>query len=476
MLINCKTKTNKLWSPGSKSRVCSDHFVESCSYPSKNLGYDSREKISKLFPSPRRKRRRLDFSEEVPSEVLPSGPSEQDVTDIIANEDRECGMSELMDESHCEVSSQINELQKKVEALTLEKKALSNTLNKCQESAASLASENKSKSLRIKILRKKILDNQENCQCKQPLHTVLLKTDSDVNFYTGLPNKACFDAVHQLASPHLKKRWFGKKKSKLRKPSLKSFNMGRKPALSSRDEMFLTLIKLRLGLTEKDLAARFKIGQSTVSAIFKSWVRLLAKVLGCLIFVPDQESLNVTRPKRFDNAKHVSQIIDCFEVFIETPKSLELQKLTWSEYKHHNTVKFLIGCLHNSSVSFLSCSYPGVISDKKIVEESNFLDTCPRYSYIMADKGFSIQDNCAARNVGLYIPPGKRGAHQMLPAEIKKTKRIANLRILIEQVIRQVRSFKILTQEVPLTLLPCIDDAATVCAALVNFKKPIFKD
>ena len=151
MLINRKTKTNKLWSPGSKSRVCSDHFVESCSYPSKNLGYDSREKISKLFPSPRRKRRRLDFSEEVPSEVLPSGPSEQDVTDIIANEDRECGMSELMDESHCEVSSQINELQKKVEALTLEKKALSNTLNKCQESAASLASENMSKSLRLKI-------------------------------------------------------------------------------------------------------------------------------------------------------------------------------------------------------------------------------------------------------------------------------------------------------------------------------------
>ena len=240
--------------------------------------------------------------------------------------------------------------------------------------------------------------------------------------------------------------------------------------------MFLTLMKLRLGLTERDLAARFKIAQSTVSSIFKSWVRLLAKVLRCLIFVPDQESLNVTRPKRFDNAKHVSQIIDCFEVFIETPKSLQLQKLTWSEYKHHNTVKFLIGCLPNSNVSFLSCSYPGVISDKKIVKESNFLDTCPRYSYIMADKGFSIQDDCAARNVGLYIPPGKRGAHQMLPAEIKKTKRIANLRILIEQVIRQVRSFKILTQEVPLTLLPCIDDAAIVCAALVNFKKPIFKD
>ena len=119
-----------------------------------------------------------------------------------------------------------NELQKKVEALNFRKEVLSNTLNKCQESAASLASQNRSKNLKIKILCKKILDNQENCQCKQPLHTVLLKTDSDVNFYTGLSNKACFDAVHQLAYPHLKKGWFGKKKSKLRKQSSKSFNMG----------------------------------------------------------------------------------------------------------------------------------------------------------------------------------------------------------------------------------------------------------
>lgn len=458
--------------------MCSDHFQEGCSYPTKNLGYDSREKISKLFPSPKRKRRRLDYVEEVQSEVLAPESSEQDVTDYNVNEDRECGMSELiMDENHQNGgSSQLSELQKKVETLTLEKKALNDNLNECQKAIANLASENNSKSFRIKILRKRISNNQKNCQCKKPLHTILLKKDKDVTFYTGLPNKACFRAVHQLASPYLKKRWFGKRKSRIGRLRSKFSNAGRKPSLSTREEVFLTLMKLRLGLTEKDLAARFKIAQSTVSTIFKTWVRLLAKVLGCLIFVPDQESLNATCPKRFDNAKHVSQIIDCFELFIETPKSLELQKLTWSEYKHHNTVKFLIGCLPNSNVSFLSCSYPGTISDKRIVKESNFLDTCPKYSYIMADKGFSIQDDCAAKNVGLYIPPGKRGVHQMLPAEIKKTKRIANLRILIEQVIRQVRSFKTLTQEVPLTLLPCIDDAAVVCAALVNFRKPIFSD
>lgn len=29
-------------------------------------------------------------------------------------------------------------------------------------------------------------------------------------------------------------------------------------------------------------------------------------------------------------------ILDCAEVFIERSKSLEVQAVTWSEYKHHN--------------------------------------------------------------------------------------------------------------------------------------------
>ena len=36
----------------------------------------------------------------------------------------------------------------------------------------------------------------------------------------------------------------------------------------------------------------------------------------------------------------ISVIMDCFEIFIE---SLRARALTWSTYKHHNTVKYLIG-------------------------------------------------------------------------------------------------------------------------------------
>ena len=50
--------------------------------------------------------------------------------------------------------------------------------------------------------------------------------------------------------------------------------MGCKSVLDSKDELLLTLLKLRLGLTHQDLGDRFKIVQSTVSVIFKSWIPL----------------------------------------------------------------------------------------------------------------------------------------------------------------------------------------------------------
>ena len=58
--------------------------------------------------------------------------------------------------------------------------------------------------------------------------------------------------------------------------------------------------------------------------------------------MPEQGSLNATKPKRFNQVHGIHYIIDGPEIFIETLKNLDPQKLTWSEYKHHNTVKYVL--------------------------------------------------------------------------------------------------------------------------------------
>ena len=132
----------------------------------------------------------------------------------------------------------------------------------------------------------------------------------------------------------------------------------------------------------------------------------MAEYFKVFVFIPDLEVILATTPDHFRQFNNLG-IIDCSEVFIETPKNLELQSATWSEYKHDNTIKFLV-CVHpNSSIIFISECYTGRISDKALTKESGFLDELPSYSSIMADKGLNLFDECTARNIYFIVPSRK---------------------------------------------------------------------
>ena len=94
----------------------------------------------------------------------------------------------------------------------------------------------------------------------------------------------------------------------------------------------------------------------------------------------------------------------------------------------------------------------------------------------MADKGFNIVDECAACCIHFIVPPGKRGATQMTPSGFNKTLSIATVRILVEQVLRCLKTFRILATEMPISIIGQVDDMLTICGTLHNFKEPIYND
>ena len=51
----------------------------------------------------------------------------------------------------------------------------------------------------------------------------------------------------------------------------------------------------------------------------------------------------------------------------------------------------------------------------------------PLHCSIIADKGFNIFDEFAARNLHFTLIPGRRGTTQMAPADVSKTRNIANV-------------------------------------------------
>ena len=80
-------------------------------------------------------------------------------------------------------------------------------------------------------------------------------------------------------------------------------------------------------------------------------------------------------------------IIDATEVFVEQRRLPELQQMTFSSYKNHNTFKALVGISPSGAITFVSKLFPGSISDRELTRRSGLLDLLQPGDSVMADRG-----------------------------------------------------------------------------------------
>ena len=112
--------------------------------------------------------------------------------------------------------------------------------------------------------------------------------------------------------------------------------------------------------------------------------------LGHIDIWPSRELTNATMPEDF-KAKYatIRVIIDCTEVRCEMPSSLLLNSELFSSYKHHTTLKALVGISPKAFFTFIGQLYTDGISDREILERSGFLNLpFSNGDSVMADKGF----------------------------------------------------------------------------------------
>ena len=88
-------------------------------------------------------------------------------------------------------------------------------------------------------------------------------------------------------------------------------------------------------------------------------------------------------------------IIDATEIFVEQPALPELQQLTFSSYKNHNTYKGLIGISPTGAVIFVFDLYLG---SKELTNRSGLLDMLEKGDAIMDDRGFDIEEDTILRS------------------------------------------------------------------------------
>ena len=84
------------------------------------------------------------------------------------------------------------------------------------------------------------------------------------------------------------------------------------------DEMFIILVRIKLGLFIQDLAFRFQLHMSTVSGNLTAWVNYLYFLLGTQPIWPPREEINVCMPDQFKQLYPSTQVIlDCTKLFVQ---------------------------------------------------------------------------------------------------------------------------------------------------------------
>lgn len=348
------------------------------------------------------------------------------------------------------------QLESDLEIRTKEVKSAKDTLYKAQREYEILNMENK------KLDRHKSRQFSVECFKDSP---------EDISFYTGLSNFESFMCFFRLINPgdcvENIKVWS-------RSYSSRSSNAGRPHMLTAKDQLFLVLVRLRLGLFERDLAYRFMVSIATVSRICTTWISFIYLQVGQMDLWLSRDKVDKAMPAVFkERYPSTRAIIDATEVRCEVPSSLVLQSATYSTYKSTNTMKGLVVISPDGTITFLSKLFTGSVSDKELVEKSGFLKLKfePGDS-VMADKGFKIQDLLSAKGVALNIPPFLRRQH-LTEEEVRQTEEIASLRIHVERRIQRIKAFHIFDRPIPLSIAPIINEIWALCAFLSNLQSPL---
>ena len=261
-------------------------------------------------------------------------------------------------------------------------------------------------------------------------------------FYTGLENFALFTSLLIL----IMDEW---------QPKVKV-------ALQPCEQLLLVLMKLRLGLLNQDLALRFEIGVGTVSNVFNSWIDVMHHKLNRFIKWPSRNAIkkNKNVPHCFRNASlgNVQCIIDCTEIFIEKPHNFIARAKTYSNYKHHNTIKFLVGIAPSGGICFISNVWGGRVSDRNLTIRSGFLNNIQKHDVILADRGFKIEDLVLEKNAKLIIPSSTKNKKQLSALDVLESRNMSKVRVHVERAIRKIKTYKILNSNIPISLIKSIDN------------------
>lgn len=246
--------------------------------------------------------------------------------------------------------------------------------------------------------------------------------------------------------------------------------------LSLKNQLFLTLWKLRKNCTDNELSIYFSISKVAVGNIFKTWIVFMANQWSKIDIWPSKQLVKYYMPENFKlDFPNTRVIIDGTEIHVQRSRDPRTQQSTFSYYKNDTTLKAIVGTTPGGLFSYCSQLYGGSTSDRQLVERSGLQNKCEPGDMVMADRGFTVQDIFAPYNVTVAIPHFTRGKGYIPLRELLMDRKLSRYRVHVERIIVLMKTYKIMSTKLNKYYVPLASEISQVCMMLCNFKECIMR-
>ncbi|XP_064461833.1 uncharacterized protein LOC135371985 [Ornithodoros turicata] len=294
----------------------------------------------------------------------------------------------------------------------------------------------------------------------------LIQNDAECRYYTGFPNFGVFQALFDFLFPRASAMMYrGSMEKKLNQ------KRGRMRQRELMEEFFMVLVKLRNGMSGREISRNFGTSECSFSKIFVTWINFLQRELKNITRFPTVAQIKPYLPDVFQEFPNTRLVLDVTEVRIQRPPSLNVQGQT---FLHYNTYKVVVGCTPDGYISYVSKLWGGSVSDAHIVQKSGVFDSLEPGDGILVDRGFNYP--CVPQGIDIYSPPFQSRGEAQCREALLSTRRVPSARVHVERVIRRVKEFHILDKPFPINMVDIAEHIFHVCCYLSNFRCPLIRD
>ena len=190
-------------------------------------------------------------------------------------------------------------------------------------------------------------------------------------------------------------------------------------------------------------AHRFSISISTVSRIFHKWLDVMYTRVVKYIRWPDRETLSKNSSCCLSKTLSTSLMHNWLLWNIYREANF-IQ--TYSNYRKHSIVEFVVGIILTGVICFLSLCWGGRVSDEKLTRCSGLLNLIEPGDVILADRGFHIAHDVAIQEAKRVISEANSSYLSMY--EVKLSWQMAHVHIHVEWVVGVLKNRYTISQSI----------------------------